>query len=1069
LPERPNTLWYAMALAFATALTVYPQSMGSINGAVLDSTQAVIPDAEVVLVNIDTHETRQVRSSREGYFNLVDLGSGRYSLRITAGGFKAFVQEPLVLTVGQNMTVHPVLQVGAVSESVEVSGVAAPVTTSSSSVSHLVDSQRIEQLPLNGRNALQLVSLTPGVVTLAAGGQWGAMQTTFSASGGRSVDMNFSLDGGFNMNPFYDIANSYPNPDTLQEFAVSTRQYSAAFGRGSSSVSAVTKSGTNQFHGSAFEFLRNDKLDSRAFFAPSRPVFKRNQYGATVGGPVIKNKFFFLVGYQGTQARGTPGVTNNRVFSTAERNGDFSSAAAIKDPLTGTVFPGNVIPASRIQGYSTTFINQYVPLPNSPGNLYQFSIPSWLSQNQATARADYSATDKDKIWFRFFLDDAPAKGTVNAIDPSWISDYPARNYNYAVGYSRVFTPNLVNDFRIAYSRNVFGVIGLKKFSLPSIGVKLPDANTVNEYGLTSQTNLAISGYFTENMGAPTRDIMATTHLSDGLSWIRGAHQFNFGVEIYRNRVNELQNWLTGGFPTINGSASGNAAADFLLGYFASFRQISGFASRLHQILPSFFAQDDIKVSRRVTLNLGLRWDPTRAYYSENDLLMSFAPGRQSQLFPKAPSGLLYPGDSGLPRSIIGNRLSNLAPRVGVAWDVRGNGQTSVRAGMGIYYIPLTRGSTYNRFPTIQPYTGDVTVNAGNLSNIWAAAPFNGTSPFPRPDVSNLNALRALDFLPTANETSFSLPFKTQSDRQWSLSIQQAVGKQAVLDVSYVGSSASHLFTSVEANPAPFIPGQSTLANVQQRRLAPQIGAVNSSVSGLSSNYNSLQVSFTKRYGHGFSLVSSYTWSKALGIGTAAENEGSNGPRNPSNYRMDYSALGFDRRHNFVTSGIWDLPFGQNARPLERLLIGGWQLSGIVSASTGSPFTVIPGRDNSYVGIGSDSAQLVGDWRISGDRSKAAEIMQWFNTAAFAQNPVGTFGNVGINSIYGPGRWNADMAVSKSVRIRETRKVEFRTSFYNMFNHANLGNPNNSQSSPTFGRITTTSDPRVIEMSLKLLF
>ena len=552
-----HKLFLSICLALGLASLAMAQSAGSITGTVMDSSQAVIPEAQLGLVNMDTGQTREVRSSREGYFDIVDLLPGRYSLRVTAGGFKTLVQGPLILTVGQHMTVHLLLEVGGVAESVQVVGTPPPVTTSSSTVSHLVDSQRIEQLPLNGRNALQLVGLTPGVVSMGTGGQFGATQSTYSTSGGRDIDMNFSLDGGFNMNSFYNVANSYPNPDTLQEFAVTTRQYSAAFGRGSSSVSAVTKSGTNQFHGNIFEFLRNDKLDSRAFFAVARPIFKRNQYGGTVGGPIVKNKLFFFFGYQGTETRGTPGVTSNRVFSPAERTGDFSaSAAAVKDPLNGNnPFPGNLVPASRIPAYASNFVSKFLPLPNSPGNLYQFSLPTWLNQNQITLRADYSISDKDKIWFRYFLDNVPQKGTNAAIDETWESNFPARFQNSTLGYTRVFSANLVNDFRMSYVRNVFGVVHIKQFSFQAIGVPLIDANTVKDYGLDSQANLAVTGYFSENLGAPTRDVMPTTQWTDTLSWIHGSHSVNFGTEIYRNRVNELQNWLTGGNLSVNGSAT----------------------------------------------------------------------------------------------------------------------------------------------------------------------------------------------------------------------------------------------------------------------------------------------------------------------------------------------------------------------------------------------------------------------------------------------------------------------------------------------------------------------------------
>jgi len=395
-----SILLFCLTASLLVLSPAYGQVTGSINGAVVDATRSAIPRASLALTNTQTGETRQVLSSEQGYFNFTDLARGEYTLKVTAQGFRELVIGPMLLTVGQQMTVHPALDVGSVRDSIEVLASPPPVTTSTSSVSQLVDSRRIEQLPLNGRNALQLVSLLPGVIPAGNAGQFGATQSTFSASGGRNIDMNFSLDGGINMNPFYAIANEYPNPDALQEFSATSRNYSAAFGRGDSAVTAVTRSGTNQFHGTLFEFLRNTDLDSRPFFAATRSVFKRNQYGGTVGGPVVKNKLFFFASYQGTKARGTPGDTRYRTLSADERNGNFSaSPQPIMDPINpGVAFPGNIIPDSRIRPFASTFVSTYLPMPNSGPNFYDFTPQGQkLDQNQVVAKADYSLSDKDKF------------------------------------------------------------------------------------------------------------------------------------------------------------------------------------------------------------------------------------------------------------------------------------------------------------------------------------------------------------------------------------------------------------------------------------------------------------------------------------------------------------------------------------------------------------------------------------------------------------------------------------------------------------------------------------------------
>ena len=1058
-------------IVFAAILPaiVLAQVNGSINGTVTDSSQAIIPGANLVLKNTQTGESRQTASGEDGFFNFIDLPRGEYEIRVTAQGFRELQLGPMVLTVGQQMTVRPRLEIGSLSETVEVQGTPPPVVTSSSSVSQLVDTKRIEQLPLNGRNALQLVALLPGVVNAGTGGQFGATQSTFSTSGGRNIDMNFTLDGGYNMNSFYSIANEYPNPDALQEFTTTTRNYSAGFGRGTSSVSAVTRSGTNELHGSAFEFLRNTVLDARYFFAAKRADFKRNQYGGTLGGPIAKNKLFFFVGYQGTKVRGTPSDTRYRTLSDAERLGNFSAQTApIRDPDNpGAVFPNNQIPESRIRPFARKFLNDFLPRANDGSNFYTFA-PSGnrLDQTQWIGRFDYHISDKDKLNFRVFYNDVPQVQSCSSVAADWLCDLPTRFQNYTLGEDHIFSASLINSFRMSYVRSAFGLLSEKDFSLTGLGLPISIANINTGFGLSPESVLGISGFVSAGTGAPTRDIMPTTHINDTVLWNKGRHTLSFGFEYYRNRVNELQNWQSGGNIQFTGAQSGNAAADFLLGKFNSYRQVTGLTSRLRQNLPALFVQDDFRLSRRLTLNVGVRWEPYNGYISEDGQMMLFAPGQQSTVFPKAPAGLLFAGDPGVPQSVVGSRYNNLAPRLGIAWDVFGDGKTSIRAGAGKFFVPMTRGISLNRFTLIQPFTTDITVVSGDAYNIFANAPFNGVSPFPRPMGESL---KTAEFVPTANETTWSLPFKTQTDYQWSFSLQQALGGNTAVELNYIGSSSSNLFTSVESNFAQYIPGQSTIANTQARRLYPQFGQINNTLSAFSANYNALQVVVNRRYAKGFSVLGSYTWSKALGVNVSS-GEGSNGPRNPYNYRADYGPLSLDRTHNFIVSALWDVPLGGAGAPKwQQYIIGGWQLSGITNMVSGAPLTVRAGRDNSLRGIGGDTADVVGDWRLDDGRSRQEKMSAWFNTAAFVQNAAGTFGATGIGFMRGPGTWNSDLAVQRQFRFTERQRLEFRGSFYNLFNHANLNNPDTTVLNANFGRITSVSAPRVIELGLRYAF
>jgi Carboxypeptidase regulatory-like domain len=1045
----------ARAAAFLTGLLfllasghAFAQGTASITGTVVDSSQAAVPGSEVTLTNTGTSQSTVKSTSDQGFFVFPDLSPGLYKVTATKAGFKSWSQDAITLQVAQQITLYPQLQVGLASEQVEVTSQAAFLTTSSSTISGVIESQEIQQLPLNGRNALQLQELQPGVVSTGTGGQFGAQQVTFTSSGGRDIDINYSLDGGINVNPFYALANYYPNPDALQEFSLSSRNYSAQFGRGSTDVSAVTRSGTNSFHGSAFEFLRNTALDSTPFFGTTVPAFHRNQFGGAIGGPILKNRLFFFASYQGTQQTGSPG---NQVYTTiplAERglNGAdavFPASTPIIDPETGLPFPNNTIPNARITSQPQKFFQNFLPAPNLGDNSYQFPSAATQTEHQAIGKVDYTLTKSDSLFVRYFLDDYPStgygNGTGSALGTSWLSNFPYRYQDTTVGWVHTFSPSLLNVAHVTYQRSVFGEQTSLPFSLSAIGY---DVNTESAYdtnGLTPDSSLSVTGAFGAYPGAPTRDIMPTWDVNDNLTWIKGRHTLNAGFVIYHNRINELQNFFTGGSMTFNGQFSGAGAADFLLGDFSNYTQISGLSSRLHQTLPSAYVQDDVKLTPRLTLNAGLRVDVVSGYHSEDGQLMTLQPGQQSTVFPLATQSLLFAGDKGVPADIIGTRW-DIAPRLGIAWDVFGNGKTSLRAGAGIFYIPMTEGISLNRQTLIQPFTLEVSLNAGDAENIWAQPPFNGKDPYPI--ASSPAGLKSVPFVVGGSETTMPTKWKTQVSNEWSLSLQQALFKTGVFEVDYVGSSSSHMFTSAQANWGQYInvdgapPSQS---NLQQRRFYPDIGPLELDADILSANYNALQVSYNQRIANTLTVKSSYTWSKNLGV-NSGEGAGGNGPRDPYNYRLDYNPVSGSEPHVFVTAVIWQAFGGHHfGSRLMEYAAGGWQIGGIASVNSGTPLNIVSGLDNSLTGIGSDTPNVVGSWKAH-NNSRADSIAHWFNPAAFVQNPINTFGTLRPNTLSGPGAINFDINLQKNFAITEKIRSEFRSSFYNAFNHANLGNP-----------------------------
>ncbi len=1051
------------------------QGTGSISGTVADVSSATVGGSQVTLTNTGTGQARTNTTSDQGFFEFPDLPPGSYNVTVNKSGFKAWEQSSITLAVAQHITLYPQLQVGVATEQVEITAQAAFLTTDNSSLSGVVNSEQIEQLPLNGRNALQLQALEPGVVSTGTGGQFGAQQVTFTSSGGRDIDTNYTLDGGINVDPFYAISNYYPNPDALQEFSVTSRNYSARFGRGSTDVSAVTRSGTNAFHGSVFEFLRTTDLDSTPFFSTTVPAFHRNQFGGSIGGPIIKNKLFFFGSYQGTQQSGSPGEQTYTTIPMAERglngaNADFSSVSTpIIDPTTGLPFPGNIIPNNRITPQAENFFTKFLPAPNLNANTYIFPSIATMTEHQAVAKVDYQMTDKDLVSARYFLDDVPStgygNGTGSALGTSWISNFPYRYQDTTIGEVHTFSPQLLNDFHITYQRSVFGEETSLPFSLTAIGYSVNTESAYSSYGLTPDSDLSIGGAFGAYPGAPTRDIMPTYDINDDVSWIKGRHSLNFGFQIYNNRINELQNFFTGGAMSFSGQFSGVGASDFLLGDFSNYTQISGLSSRLHQTLPSAYVQDDIKLTPRLTVNAGVRWDIVSGYHSEDGQLMTLQPGRQSTVFPLATPDLLFAGDPGVPADVIGTRWNDIAPRLGIAWDIFGKGQTSLRLGFGEFFIPMTEGISLNRQTLIQPFCLEVSLNAGNGENIWAQPPFNGVDPYPI--ASSANGLKTVPFVIAGSETTLPTKWKTQTSYEWSMSLQQALWKSSVLEINYVGSSSSHMFTSAQANAGIYGPG-ATEANLQERRPYPDIGPIELDADLLSANYNALQLVYNQQFQKGFMVKSAYTWSKNLGV-YSPEGAGGQGPRNPYDWHADYSPVSGSEPQVWVTSLIWQPLSGHVFNPwLLKEAVGGWQVGGIASLNTGTPLSLTSGIDNSLTGIGEDTPDVVGNWNL-GKQSRANEIAHWFNPAAFVQNAVGTFGQLRPDSLTNPGYVNFDINLQKNFIFRERYNLQIRSSFYNAFNHANLLGPGSTLTSSNFGAITTATNPRVIEFGGRISF
>jgi Carboxypeptidase regulatory-like domain len=1055
---RSITTIFATFLFLPLAAELFAQlDTGTINVTVKDASGLVVPGAKVVLRDERTGiDTRVASTNEQGFYSFTLIPSSSYTVRVEQSGFKTYEQSSVVLQVNQQLSIPVSLQVGEASEKVSVTGQAPLVETSSGVLRETIDAVRVTELPLNGRNLLQLQSLIPGSISSGSLDQ-GAGTPGYAVNGGIGASNLYSLDGAEYQDSYFNAPLPFPNPDAMQEFTIQTNSYSAEYGRNrGANINAVTRSGTNQLHGGAFEFVRNNVFDSRPFFSLAVPVFKRNQFGAQLGGPIIKDKTFFFIAWQGTIVRGTPTTSNAPDLTAQMRAGNFSQLSKpIVDPLNGSPFPGNIIPSSRLSTPAVNFLNQFVPLPNL-GNNYVTPQPAPQDSNQYLGRIDHELTSKDRLYGRYIFNRdylfSPAGNLEN-----WGIDQTFHRQGLVVGETHVFTPTMINTVSYTFNRVYAYIVQTPDVSWPALGANIPPASPVTH----SWQSLAISGYFTATTGTFWNLGRNANIVNDVLSWNHGQHTVKFGGAISHYQVNQVNEFYSRFGGTFTGFATGNAAADFMLGDMNTFREVSVLSNNLSQTLWQPFVSDDIRVSRRLTLNLGLRWEPDFHFTEASGKESAFRPGLQSTVFPNAPLGLLFKGDKQLPSNVIDPTLKNFAPRFGFAYDATGDGKMSIRGGYGIFYDDFA-SIHLNRFPLIQPFVLDISLFSVNLSD-----PFAGQSPFPFIPPTTTAQKQAYQFITPANTTSFNANFTTPYSQQWNFNIQRQLPFDIVITAAYVGSKSDRLFGSHNLNPAVDGPG-ATVANTQARRIYQQFGTIEEESTDGYSQYHSFQLTVNKRLSRGFTLLAAYTFSKDLGL-TSPQAEGSLGTRDPWNWNLDKGVLSTNRPNILAISSVWELPSSYGNKFL-KLALGGWELTGIFTASSGAPLTVRAGTDQSLTGQGLDTADVVGNWSFSQSRSRQQQVMQWFNTKAFATPALGTYGTSGIDVLPGPALSNLDLALFRNFQLKERWKFQFRAEFFNALNHPVLGNPNTTLNAATFGQITSTqTPPRVGELGLKFSF
>ena len=1082
-----NASLVILLVAFLCCAVLAPlaqaQTTGTIIGHVKDPSGAVVPGALITITAPATGFSREVTTGDAGRYIVPRLPVGTYSVSAEKEGFKRGTRGNVVIDVAENVRVDITLQVGSRTEVVEVLASTVKIETRVATLGVTVDKRRIVDLPLNGRNFLQLAVLQPGATpglqlsTNNTAPTPGGSANSPQVNGLRGQSNNYLLDGANNNEAFLGEAGFLPPPDALQEFRILTNSYSAEYGRGGGSIiSVVTQSGSNEIHGTVYEFLRNDKLDARNFFASEVSPLRRNQFGFSLGGPIQNDKTFLFGSYEGfRESRGVPLAAT--VPTALEQSGDFSQSAVQPiDPSTGSPFPGDIVPIAPI---GQNIISHY-PLPNDPSGdpIHNFQGQRPSDRDNFLIRVDHTISDKQTFMGRYGFVDGEGQtprvsanfgGIINLPDFRALDTFRFQNVTLADTY--IFSPSLINTVRLSYNRYAG-----QAFFAADPAITIRDLGL--QYAVAVEDALALpqivvpgitaAGYSTSG---PTDRAENTFQLGDDIVYLRGKHSLKFGAQVQRIRHTLLSPQAFGGILAYFGGNTGNAIADLLIDDPTFAFQGAGSGDRdWRSFWTQLYIQDDFRVAPRLTLNFGLRYELRTPYKELRNRRATFRAGVQSTVFPAANEGQLFFGDPGVTDTTVELRKKNFAPRFGFAWDICGDASTSLRGGYGIFFDTASFFILHQSVvapPFLSFYAG-----FGPLSDPFASNPIVT----PGSTLAPFSAPYQLTFM----EPNWRVPYA----QQWNLTFERQLPADFLFQAAYVGTTGRNLPGAKNINSPIHIPGVdpvtglpfSTAGNAQSRRPFPNYAVLLQLSTEFNSSYNGLQLGLRKPFSHGLSLGVAYTYSKVEdsfsvpGPFRAVLNQTASLVATYDDLSLEKGRALFDVRQRFVVNWIWEIPAFKGQGGFAEKVLGGWAVTGIMSAQTGFPFSVFDTRQPSCVAFdyALDRTDLVGDPN-SGPRA----LSEWFNTSAFVPLTAcsATRGNAGRNIVEGPAIQNWDLGLIKRTPIGETVNVEFRAEFYNAFNHPNFDLPVNDIASPVFGSIRSTvpGNEREIQFGIKVNF